>query len=52
MVSEKFQILIFRFLVVLDVNWISSEPCAFVEPTHECTASVAPRIRVLGRDTE
>ncbi|GKV23690.1 hypothetical protein SLEP1_g33392 [Rubroshorea leprosula] len=31
-----------------DVNWISSESCAFVGPTHECTASVAPRIWVLG----
>ncbi|GKV24421.1 hypothetical protein SLEP1_g34035 [Rubroshorea leprosula] len=30
---------------------MSCEPCAFVGPSHECTASVAPRIRVLGRDT-
>ncbi|GKV00532.1 hypothetical protein SLEP1_g13207 [Rubroshorea leprosula] len=37
---------------ILDVNWISSEPCAFVGPSHECTASVTPRIWVLGRDTD
>ncbi|GKV42190.1 hypothetical protein SLEP1_g49627 [Rubroshorea leprosula] len=29
---------------------ISSEPCAFVGSFHECTVSVASRIRVLGRD--
>ncbi|GKU90902.1 hypothetical protein SLEP1_g4846 [Rubroshorea leprosula] len=29
---------------------ISSEPCAFVGPSHECTASIAPRIWVLGHD--
>ncbi|GKU96578.1 hypothetical protein SLEP1_g9802 [Rubroshorea leprosula] len=33
-----------------DVNWISFESCAFVGPVHECTASVVPRIRVLGCD--
>ncbi|GKU89628.1 hypothetical protein SLEP1_g3742 [Rubroshorea leprosula] len=27
---------------------ISSEPCAFVGPSHECTASVASRNWVLG----
>ncbi|GKV43072.1 hypothetical protein SLEP1_g50412 [Rubroshorea leprosula] len=32
------------------MNWISSEPCAFVGPIHECTASVVSRIRVLGCD--
>ncbi|GKV36380.1 hypothetical protein SLEP1_g44521 [Rubroshorea leprosula] len=32
------------------VIWISFEPCAFVGPSHECKASIAPRIRVLGRD--
>ncbi|GKV51481.1 hypothetical protein SLEP1_g58132 [Rubroshorea leprosula] len=31
---------------------ISSEPCAFVGPSHQCTASVAPQIWVLGRDRE
>ncbi|GKU99750.1 hypothetical protein SLEP1_g12549 [Rubroshorea leprosula] len=36
--------------MVSDCGMISSEPCAFVGPSHECTASVAPRIRVLGRD--
>ncbi|GKV34034.1 hypothetical protein SLEP1_g42459 [Rubroshorea leprosula] len=30
---------------------ISSEPCAFVGPSHECTASVASRNWVLGRDS-
>ncbi|GKV44632.1 hypothetical protein SLEP1_g51794 [Rubroshorea leprosula] len=36
--------------MVSDVNCISSEPCAFVGPSHECTAFVTPRIWVLGRD--
>ncbi|GKV47154.1 hypothetical protein SLEP1_g54074 [Rubroshorea leprosula] len=36
--------------MVSDYDMISSEPYAFVGPSHECTASVAPRIRVLGRD--
>ncbi|GKV46908.1 hypothetical protein SLEP1_g53867 [Rubroshorea leprosula] len=31
---------------------ISSEPCAFVGPFHECTVSVASRNRVLGRDND
>ncbi|GKV00632.1 hypothetical protein SLEP1_g13297 [Rubroshorea leprosula] len=31
---------------------ISFEPCTFVGPSHECTASVAPRILVLGCDTK
>ncbi|GKV15595.1 hypothetical protein SLEP1_g26372 [Rubroshorea leprosula] len=29
---------------------ISSEPCAFVGPSHECTVFVAPQIQVLGCD--
>ncbi|GKV32504.1 hypothetical protein SLEP1_g41103 [Rubroshorea leprosula] len=36
--------------MVSDYGMISFEPCAFVGPSHECTASVAPRIWVLGRD--
>ncbi|GKV11568.1 hypothetical protein SLEP1_g22816 [Rubroshorea leprosula] len=34
------------------MNLISSEFCAFVGPSHECTASVASRIWVLGRDSD
>ncbi|GKV50372.1 hypothetical protein SLEP1_g57079 [Rubroshorea leprosula] len=37
--------------MVSDYDMISSEPCAFVGSSHECTASVAPQIWVLGRDT-
>ncbi|GKV15786.1 hypothetical protein SLEP1_g26537 [Rubroshorea leprosula] len=32
------------------VIWISSEPCAFLGPSHKCTAFVTPQIWVLGRD--
>ncbi|GKV15617.1 hypothetical protein SLEP1_g26392 [Rubroshorea leprosula] len=35
----------------LSKNSVSLEPCAFVGSAHECTVSVALRIRVLGRDT-
>ncbi|GKU93016.1 hypothetical protein SLEP1_g6656 [Rubroshorea leprosula] len=36
--------------MVLDCSVISSEPCAFVDSSHECTASVALGIWVLGRE--
>ncbi|GKV07232.1 hypothetical protein SLEP1_g19031 [Rubroshorea leprosula] len=37
-------------LVVSEFSVISSKPCAFVGLSHECTASVASRNWVLGRD--
>ncbi|GKV51462.1 hypothetical protein SLEP1_g58117 [Rubroshorea leprosula] len=51
MILEKIMKFDLEILMVSDVNWISSEPCAFVGPVHECTVFVMPRIRVLGRDT-
>ncbi|GKU99772.1 hypothetical protein SLEP1_g12567 [Rubroshorea leprosula] len=35
---------------IYDCGMLSSEPCAFVGPSHEWMAFVAPRIWVLGRD--
>ncbi|GKU99771.1 hypothetical protein SLEP1_g12567 [Rubroshorea leprosula] len=39
-----------EILMVSDCGMLSSEPCAFVGPSHEWMAFVAPRIWVLGRD--
>ncbi|GKV25044.1 hypothetical protein SLEP1_g34553 [Rubroshorea leprosula] len=46
--SDEFDL---QILMVSDYDMISSEPCAFVGPSYECMVSVAPRIRVLGRDS-
>ncbi|GKV43000.1 hypothetical protein SLEP1_g50347 [Rubroshorea leprosula] len=41
MISEQILKFYLQIFVVSDCDMISSEPCAFVGPFHECTASVA-----------
>ncbi|GKV41226.1 hypothetical protein SLEP1_g48792 [Rubroshorea leprosula] len=50
MILEQILKVDLQILVVSEYSMISSEPCAFVGPSHECTASVASQNWVLGRD--